>query len=661
MEAAATVKSRKTFAALPIEILTLIARALLPSLPATTTTFPPPENYAEDRNHYSTAYSTPSRLFPSTAYLRNLLALALVSRTCAAAALPVLYSVLQLRAVSQLHSLVNTLRPSSSSTSGQLTPLALQHTLAHRVTDIGLPFYIGIHELRSEDLSDDDGYGKATAIQRDEDLRALFDACSRLEHISLTTFQISSVFQNLFHPNTLARPRELTLQIAMSRHLDLTGCDLRPLSRVTRLHLIGFQPSRVMLDFLHGFSGRPASTADEDREGGDKAKEDEEQQLGTHPLTHLRLSIVNSHAFDGLAEYIQARELAMGRNPEGQDDHDDPQRRRARTSDEFRMSGRDPRFLIAGSRQLTTQQALYNLAADADLFPDLRLVQIELDHLRPLEHPSAPMERESPTVTLSPRADSPAPLPPQGAAAAAAAGNGALFVSTGGHGAPFDQYSAAMPGQLATVDFPADVPLSAIEAAEWEAQEREALAAEERQRTAHRDAYWLNVRQGREALLTLFQQARASRSGDDRFELKIVAPRPNGWSAPEMEAQFALGAFSTARRRARGSRVEQVSLNGVAGGEEEEEVEGCWADEDVFELAERRPWLAFASGGLQRCSQWKDGQHAVEEGEGDESVRERTGARAGGRGRKMGWWTGELPRLNAGGGGEGEPRRAPAG
>ncbi|CAD6921458.1 unnamed protein product [Tilletia controversa] len=599
--------ARTTFSDLPIEILTLIARALLPGPPARSTTFPPQANQAKVST-YSKSNSSmhASYRFPSKAHQRNILALALVSRACAAAALPVLYSVIQLRTVSQIRLLAKALRHSTAS-------VVARHQLAQRVTDISIPVYDSLHNpsTRNDHMSD--------VV---EVLRAIFGACTRLEHISLSTYNAGSILPHLFHPNTLARPYEMALQVASNDNLD--GLDWSPLTNVTRLHLIRFELSRPMLDFLHGFR-HPAEEA-EDEEG------EERQRLGTHPLTHLRLSEVDSFAFDGLAEYIQTRETAMGRGDVDEAKSQSGPRRRARTSDDVH-----PRDLIAGRNQGATQEMLYNLATDADLFPDLRLVQIELSYLYALDPPSAPMQRESPTVTLSPRADSPTPSP-----AATLAAESSIAVSTGGHGAPFDQYSVSMPGQLATIDFPADVPLSATEAAEWEARAQQELAVEEQQRTAHRDAYWLQVRQGREALLTLFKQARAGkeRGEEDAFDLRVVAPRPNGWSAPQMEAQFALTAFSTACRRARGSRVEEVSLHGGGGGGDGEgasKMGGCWEDEDIFELAERRPWLAIENGKAARFFEEEE-----EEGQGQGQ-----GERQGDWDAITGYWTGELPRLNA--------------
>jgi len=581
---------RTTLADLPVELLTLIARGLLPSPPDSS--FPP--------QHAKRSLQEASARLPSTAYMRNLLAFALVSRKCAAAVLPILYSVLLLRRTRQLRVLANTLLASRPEAHSQLPS---------RVTDVYLTAHDGLRE--ANDRRDDSERWR-------ENLRSLFDVCDQLDNVCLTTMTPGSALQNFLHPQTKARPREVAFHNYSSSGPNLQELDLRPLGRTSHLHLVNFRPTRVLLDFLHG---QPDSGA--------------EHALGSHPLSHLRLSSMGGHTFDRLSTYIEQREQAMGRGPlfsaslatngdeqigavqHSDDGEDGAKRRRARLSDNFHP---DPRTLVTGQREGWAKQCLYNLAADADLLPNLRLVQIEIASGSTLPVPSAPMEREFPVVSLLP-ADGQEPqqivnTPLPGASA---------FTSTMGQGAPFDQF--VQPGQLATIDFPSDVPLSIAEAAEWEAQEREAQAAEERQRTAERDAYWLQVREGKEALLQLFREARSSAGLDpDAIELRVVLARPSGWSYNEAQAEFLSSALSTSRRRARGASMPELVLDPFKTGGTSNEGgtnadSGCWADEDVFELAASRPWLAIDAG---------DGE--PKRGPG-----------------LSGWWTGELPRLNAGG------------
>ncbi|KAK0526811.1 hypothetical protein OC835_005167 [Tilletia horrida] len=577
-------RSGTTLSDLPVEVLTIIARGLLPSGPSTA--FPP-------RGSKASLGRAPARM-PSLAYLRHLLAFALVSRACAAAALPVLYSVLLLRRTRQVRILADLFRASRTET---------HDLLAMRVTDLYLTPYDGLREANDR---------REDAERWDDNVRTLFDAARQVDNLSLTTMSTGSALQNFLHPRTQARPREVTIHNYSASTPDLHTMDLRPLSEVTHLHLVQFRPTRAMLDFLHGVEGSGAK-----------------HEPGTHPLTHLRLSSMGCHTFHGLPEYIETRERAMGREQRAANHAtgrvaslpEAKPRERARITDHIHP---DPRLSLTGQRQMWAQECLYNLAADADLLPNLRLVQIEVNATSILPMPSQPMERESPTVTLDP------PLP-----TGTASGTAVTNISTGGFGAPFDQYSAsAAPGQLATIDFPADVPLNETEANEWAAREREFRAAEERQRTAHRDLFWLQVREGKEALLKLFREARASAGLDSAsapFELRVVLTRPGGWNNAEAQAEFAAAAFSPARRAARGSRVDEHGLLSAPSSDGQlpwakqsppppsSSPPTCWDDEDVFELAATRPWLAVYDGS-------SDEERAPD---------------------RPGWWTGELPRLNA--------------
>ncbi|KAK0545178.1 hypothetical protein OC845_005232 [Tilletia horrida] len=573
-------KPATTLLDLPPELLSLIALALLPASPKSSSSS-------------SSSSSVPYTALPSTAYLRSLYAFAQTSRATASAALPVLYSILILRRTRQVTNLAHTLQRHSH--------------LANRVTDLYLTPHDGLREANDR-REDADGW--------QQHVRSLFDCCKHIEHLCLTSMSTGSALQNFLHPHTHCTPTEITIHNYSASTPDFSSLNLEPLANAQYLHLVQIRLTRPLLDFFHGFDSEGNQ-----RKGKQSNAESSSSSSGSqpHPITHLRLSSVHRYVFDGLPAYIEKREAVMDRqsSPSSRGGLSSSaaaqrERRRARTSDEVHP---DTGRLFAGQRQGWAQETLYNLAADADLLPNLRLVLIELQPMDTLAEPSYPMEREQPNFNLV------------GADPLLLQQQQHPFTSTQGQGAPFDQYAGL--GQLATIDFPSDVPVSTVEAEEWLALEHEARLAEERQRTAHRDAYWLRVREGKEALLNLFRQARASLPGHaegkkDDFELRIVASRAGGWSYSEAQSEFASAAFSPSRRNARGSRLQLISSEpeGSEGSDMEQEW-GCWTDEDVFELAATRPWLGLEKG---------------KPGNGGDAAQD-----------SAGWWTGELPRLNASG------------
>jgi len=167
------------------------------------------------------------------------------------------------------------------------------------------------------------------------------------------------------------------------------------------------------------------------------------------------------------------------------------------------------------------------------------------------------------------------------------------ITSTGGFGAPFDQFSAGHLGQLATLDFPADVPLTSEEGQEW-AQRQEDSRCEQR------ILYWSQLLQFKNLLTRYSQEMRNSTDKNlyhnqlpsQPIEFRIVAPRALGWDRTESLIDF------------------HANASACRSGEEDF---SAFQDEDAFDLVNEFPHLGHDYG--------------VDEG-----------------GKKVAYWTGSLPR-----------------
>jgi len=229
-----------------------------------------------------------------------------------------------------------------------------------------------------------------------------------------------------------------------------------------------------------------------------------------------------------------------------------------------------------GSIKSKVQLFLWHLLRGVQHFPHLRMIMLELGDSRPLDPPTPPTLRFANMVGT-----------PVGEQFVSALNDGPL----------------PPPGQLATLDFPADIPLGINEAEAWDAEE-------ERRRTIARDAYWLDVRHGKEALKEFAHQqiervlderrrqaldgdADAQSSGDEeylkptvfrsegeRIEIRVVAARPGGWNRFETQVDF----------EAQVSHLEDSAGASASGPEEQT----SFGDPDVFQLAEERWQLGYA-------------------------------------------------------------------
>lgn len=369
---------------------------------------------------------------------------------------------------------------------------------------------------------------------------------------------------------------------------------LRPLSRVTHLHLINLIPRTAILELLSG---------------------DSKHTEGPHPISHLRLSMLHSDTLHGFGEYIKWRRSfdqwdalpALERNRYGVQP---PER---------------PRVPV---RMFEAQETLYTLAVQAGKMPHFRRLLLELVELAPL-----PVPEDLPLLDEEERS--------------AASIDGSTDAG----------------GAVTTTNHPAGAPASLDEA--------QMLAEEaERNRTAHRDLYWIDTRDGKEALQTLFDESRqqalaeqesgnpssgrvgrgeASNSKGDRarrsaVEVRIVAPRPGGWDRNECRAEFEaqVEACSYAHSQAQGHDLADAQSSSGSGPSDlfDDGDDGtCFSDPDLFALAERRPWLSYdgarrpdwASAGGQGGTTGSDGRQSAE----DWRDPQRT------------WWTGSLPRYDA--------------
>lgn len=168
----------------------------------------------------------------------------------------------------------------------------------------------------------------------------------------------------------------------------------------------------------------------------------------------------------------------------------------------------------------------------------------------------------------------------------------------GGFGAPFDQFTADQPlGQLATLDFPGDVPLTPEESVAWAAEHAERYYGP-------RDNYWAQVGEVRRQTQERADAIRRARCGSSTsgvavpaLDVRIVAPRPLGWDRHESFVDFA------------------ASVHACREGDDAAD-RSAFADPDVFSLVEQVPML------------------------GHEDAFDRSG-------RRVAYWTGILPRSQA--------------
>lgn len=239
-----------------------------------------------------------------------------------------------------------------------------------------------------------------------------------------------------------------------------------------------------------------------------------------------------------------------------------------------------------------------------------------------------------------------------------------------------DQFTST-PGQLATLDWPDNVPVSAVEAEQWTAQHSflahagaasmpstadeaaQRLRVElERDRTAVRDAYWMEVRDGRELLAELFAKARAE-AKLGAVEIRIVAPRPGGWDPGEQRADFHAQAAASSHSSS-STGTEKAAPASAAHAYSHDEAlypnaltlpsallatsldagdATSFSDPDVFTLAQTRPFLGYAASSSSRRGS-ANSSPGIGVGPGEKEARPQVPV-------KQLWWTGVLPRVNA--------------
>lgn len=152
------------------------------------------------------------------------------------------------------------------------------------------------------------------------------------------------------------------------------------------------------------------------------------------------------------------------------------------------------------------------------------------------------------------------------------------MTSTGGFGAPFDQYAAGHLGALASLDYPADIPLTLDESEQWP-------ALLEENRCKERDRHWSRVLQFRNLILRYSKEYRKGSSTLSHLDIRIAAPRPMGWDRNDSLLDFHANA-----------RACQGDIDYSA-----------FQDEDVFELVNQFPHLGhdFACDRLgNKVSYW---------------------------------------------------------
>lgn len=151
-------------------------------------------------------------------------------------------------------------------------------------------------------------------------------------------------------------------------------------------------------------------------------------------------------------------------------------------------------------------------------------------------------------------------------------GTSPYAMSAGGLGAPFDQFSSGEPlGTLASLDYPADIPLSPEESDEW------AAARQVHSHYAPRDEYWASLRSVQQMLIRFSRHSRPH--GD--VDVRIVAPRLLGWDGRESYVDFAANVHAC-----RASDNSPSSHTDTS----------AFADRDVFDLVKEDPYMGYEWG-----------------------------------------------------------------
>ncbi|CAO1619577.1 unnamed protein product [Parajaminaea phylloscopi] len=320
----------------------------------------------------------------------------------------------------------------------------------------------------------------------------------------------------------------------------------------------------------------------------------------SHPIQVIRLSQLYSEALQDFADYVRWR-----RDSEHWDSQVQTQGARPRNG-----GGEGPPSRPKGpARRFEAQETLYALATASHKMTSFRSLVLELGELSRLPEPEdIPLlsERASTETADQTPSDSSADDP----------------------------------------SFEAPVVTSMSVDLDGQAEMRELINDAERTRTATRDAYWIDTRAGKEALQALFDECRSRPMNGDsasstsstatgtamaaglpvsvsRVEVRIAAPKPGGWDQNECRQDFESQVQACQAESSLSPDVDHLNTTlDVDDGT-------CFSDPDVFWLAENRPWLSY------------DGEHRSDY---DPTL----GAdwrRPDGKGT---WWTGVLPRYDAG-------------
>lgn len=200
-------------------------------------------------------------------------------------------------------------------------------------------------------------------------------------------------------------------------------------------------------------------------------------------------------------------------------------------------------------------------------------------------------------------------------------------------------------GGLVTTNHAFDAPVHATDGLGDDQDTADLVNDAGRARTAERDAYWIETRVGKEALQTLFDECRSTQDGISekgsslrneqtqplpRVEVRIVAAKPGGWDQNECRQDFdaQVQACIATPRRLGDEALHEVSTPqtsppvGLDDGT-------CFSDPDVFWLAAHRPWLSYDGARRSDFDPLEGGDWRKPNAQGA-------------------WWTGSLPRFDAG-------------
>lgn len=178
-----------------------------------------------------------------------------------------------------------------------------------------------------------------------------------------------------------------------------------------------------------------------------------------------------------------------------------------------RLKGFNAQQIFDNSIYTAPQPLLLLIRECIEQYINLRMILLEVEQLADLDLPDGLTPWDSSTLEQESSNNLPR----------------ATSSSTGSFGTPYAQFSVGNPGQLLSLEFPTDIPLSLGERQEWAQRSEE-------NRSGERLLHWRRLQQCKHLLNRYAQEARGNTLTP--IEIRFVAPRPRGWDRNESLIDF---------------------------------------------------------------------------------------------------------------------------